>query len=173
MYVRPCRFLLLTCCLLAAAQPALGGRHCSLTQEQRSALALLLEPRGVIRLHHDGFVSALAFTPDGKALLTASGDKHIRVWDPATGKELRRLTGHKGPVLSLSLARDGKTLASGGQDETVRLWDVPSGKELKRLAGHRGDVAAVALSPDGKQVASGAGGIAGVYETDRRGPSFY
>src|ERR1700692_276653 len=81
-------------------------------------------PKGATLLSHDGFVSALAFTPDGKTLFTASADHLIRVWDPATGKEVRRLEGHKDAVRSLALAPDGKTLASGSADRTVRVWEL-------------------------------------------------
>src|SRR5947209_2001536 len=88
-----------------------------------------LPPPGAIPLRHDGPVSSLLFTPDGKTLISGSGDGLIRLWDPATGTERRRLAGHKRGLLSLgpslALSRDGKTLASGGgADHTIRLWDV-------------------------------------------------
>jgi WD40 repeat protein len=110
-------------------------------------------PRGTVALCHGGFVSAVLFTPDGKELISGSGDGLIRVWDAETGKELRRLGGHKGGVLALSLARDGRTLASGGADQAARLWDLRAGKELRVLRRERRDVAAVALSPDGRVLA--------------------
>jgi WD40 repeat protein len=96
------------------------------------------------------------FTPDGK-LVTGAGDGVIRLWDPATAKEVRRLRGHEGAVLSLALSADGRTLASGGQDRTVRVWDLASGKELRRHQEHRLEVAALAISPDGKRLVSADG----------------
>src|SRR5262249_1174699 len=125
---------------------------------------------GTRTLRQGEFVPALGFTPDGKALISGGSDKLIRLWDPATGRELRRLAGHEGAVLSLSLTADGRTLATGSSDQTVRLWDLASGKEQRRITGHRGDVASVALSPDGSWLASTASGSVGEYLTVRRGP---
>jgi WD40 repeat protein len=110
-------------------------------------------PRGAVALRHGGFVSAVLFTPDGKELITGSGDGLIRVWDARAGKEFRRLSAHQGGVLSLSLTRDGRTLASGGADKTARIWDLRAGKQLRQLSRGRGNIAAVALSPDGRLLA--------------------
>jgi WD40 repeat protein len=134
------------------------------------ATGLLLP--GTRTLRHGEFVPALVFTPDGKTLISASGDKLIRLWDPATGRELRRIAGHEAAVLSLSLTADGRTLASGSSDQTARLWDLATGKEQRRLTGHRGDVSSVALSPDGTWLASSSSGLVGVYLMARRGPVF-
>jgi WD40 repeat protein len=128
-------------------------------------------PPGFVRFRHGGFVSAVAFTPDGKTLISAGGDGSIRLRDAATGKELRRLEGHKGGVYALTLARDGRTLASGGADRAVRLWDVTTGKELRRVGEFRMEVVAVALAADGGQLAAATGG--GVeYLAVRAGPVF-
>jgi WD40 repeat protein len=109
---------------------------------------------GAIQLRHGAFVSSLAFTRDGKTLISASGDRLIRLWDPATGKERRRLVGHTDAVLSLALAPGGKRLASGSADGTVRFWDLAAGKETRLIQGHRRDVTSLTFSPDGTQFAS-------------------
>jgi WD40 repeat protein len=111
-------------------------------------------PSGAIELRHGDFVSSLAFTRDGKTLISASGDRLIRLWDPASGKERRRLEGHTAAVLSLALAPDGKRLASGGADRTVRLWNLTTGKEARLIQGHSRDVYSLTFSPDGTQLAS-------------------
>ncbi len=111
-------------------------------------------PKGATPLRHGGFVSSLTFTRDGKTLISASGDGLIRLWDPATGKERRRLKGHTAAVLSLALAPDGNWLASGSADRTVRLWDMATGKQLRLIEGHRREVASLTFSPDGTQLAS-------------------
>jgi WD40 repeat protein len=131
------------------------------------ALGRAAPPEGTAEFPHPGFVAALAFAPDGKTLISASGDGLVRLWDPAARKERLLLKGHKGAALALSLSRDGRTLASGGEDGTVRLWDLHSGKELRHLAGHRGDVAGVALSPNGAEVASADSGNSGEYRNLR------
>ena len=84
---------------------------------------------------HQGGVSSVAYSPDGKTLASGSADKTMRLWDVATGKEIRRFQGHQGAVLSVAYSPDGKTLASGSDDQTVRLWDVATGKEIRSLRG--------------------------------------
>jgi len=114
--------------------------------------------------------SSLAFSPDGKVLAAADGvnglngfrlplprDGVIRIYEPATGQELRVLTGHHGLVTSVQFSPDGKTLVSGGEDGTVRLWEAASGKQLRCFEGHRDRVTCVIFSPDGRTVISASG----------------
>ncbi len=70
--------------------------------------------------------------------MLASGgyDKTIKLWDVASGRELRTLSGHTDPVSSVAFSPDGNVLASGGGDNTIKLWDVASGRELRTLSGH-------------------------------------
>jgi RNA polymerase sigma factor (sigma-70 family) len=93
-------------------------------------------------------------SPDGKSLVTASGDGILRVWDPVSGKELRRWD-TAGWAGAFAFAPDGKTLASLGSDHTVRLWDPATGKEQREHPGHRSGFLFFALSPDGRTLASG------------------
>jgi WD40 repeat protein len=111
---------------------------------------------GSTRLRHNGSVINVAFAPDGKTLATCGNDSLVRLWDPATGKEIRRFEGHKGNLEGLAFSPDGKTLLSGGNDGTARLWDLATGKEVRQMAGHRGTLTAV-FSPDGKTIATKGG----------------
>ena len=72
---------------------------------------------------HDGAVLGVAFSPDGRLLATASGDKTARLWDPATGDCLRTLTGHTDVVLGVAFSPDGRLLATASDDQTARLWN--------------------------------------------------
>ncbi len=67
---------------------------------------------------------SVAFSPDGKRLVSGSGDKTIKLWDTATGKELLTLKGHSSTVFSVAFSPDGKRLASGSMDETIKVWDI-------------------------------------------------
>ena len=114
---------------------------------------------------------SVAFSPDGKMLASGVWYGTVRLWDVASGKEIRQLQGHNRAVFSLVFSPDGKMLASAGHDGTVRLWDVASGKEVHQLQGHperdtnvvpelaeamarKYEVYAVVFSPDGKMLAS-------------------
>jgi WD40 repeat protein len=132
-------------------------------------LPALPAPAEVRRLPHDGFVAALAFSPDANTLATASGDKFVRLWEVAGGKELRRFTGHKGSVLAVAVSRDGKNLATGSADNSVRLWNTASGAEVRRFQKHTYGVAAVAFHPDGQALVS-AGNDGSDFQAVRQGP---
>src|SRR5258708_4353226 len=68
---------------------------------------------GTIRLRHGNYVSTIAFSPNGKVLASAGYDMMIRLWNPATGKQLRKLGGNINPIASIAYSPDGKLLASG------------------------------------------------------------
>ncbi len=104
---------------------------------------------------HKAPVRAVAVTPDGKRIASASHDCTVKVWDGDTGQELRTLEhGFNQKVVAVAITPDGKRVASASGPQ-VHLWDIDSGKEVRRLLGHSGDVLAVALSNDGSRVFSG------------------
>jgi WD40 repeat protein len=72
------------------------------------------------------------FTPDGKAVLAGGADGAIRVYDAATGKELRCFVGHRRFVISLALTADARFLASCSHDH-IRVWDFATGKQLRQF----------------------------------------
>jgi WD40 repeat protein len=112
------------------------------------------EPKERMVLRHSNSVICIAFTPDGKTLIS-SGDESIRRWDVASGKEKAALTRGRSNAKAVAVSPDGRLLASGNWDTTVRLWDSASGREIATLTGHTGPLLTVAFSPDGSLLASG------------------
>jgi WD40 repeat protein len=107
----------------------------------------------------------VAFDPDGNHLASASADGTIRLWNPATGKEVHTLTGHALAVSRVVFSPDGQRLVSASSDRTIKVWDSVTGAAVLTLKGHTDRVAGVAFSPDGQRLASaGDDGTVRVWE---------
>jgi RNA polymerase sigma factor (sigma-70 family) len=97
-----------------------------------------------------------AFSPDGRTLCTAH-HAAIRLWDVASGKQLKQFAGNSTHTIGLTFSGDGKTLATSA-DGTLRLWEVATGKELPAPGeGHQGPVRALAFLEGGKTLVSAGG----------------
>jgi WD40 repeat protein len=79
---------------------------------------------------HEDAVLSVAFSPDGKTIVSGSSDQTVRVWDAATGVEQHKITGHEGSVTSVTFSPNGKTIVSQDMFNTSYIWDVDTGARL-------------------------------------------
>lgn len=137
------------------------GKTLAIIDAQLSEVALY-DDRGkeLRRFHYDSVENLIAtLCRGGKLLVTANAKAEIKVWDAATGKELRTIAGPatKSPSRTptvLSITPDGRTLLVGTQRGDILRWDLRDGKELSPLVGHASFVTGLFLTPDEKSLVS-------------------
>jgi hypothetical protein len=115
-------------------------------------------PRPLLVLRgHTNAVFGVAFTPDGKRILSGSVSGQGIVWEAATGKQVHLLQGHSGMIWSVACGPKGRHLFTASWDGTVRLWDARTGKEKRRFPaeGRINDINGLAVSADGKRLLTG------------------
>ncbi|MDT5121852.1 MAG: hypothetical protein QOC96_1334 [Acidobacteriota bacterium] len=119
---------------------------------------------------HKSPVTAVAFSPDGRLILTGSGDSDetgetkekpdntARLWDAATGKELRRFVGHTARIGVAEFSPDGQSVLTASDDGSARLWSAVTGRVIRRFVERGASAVKVAqFSPDGRFVVTGGG----------------
>src|SRR5882724_1707515 len=107
---------------------------------------------------HTSFITSIAFSHDGKRVVSGSDDNTVCIWDAETGQTVSGpFEGHTDRVPSVAFSHDGKRVVSGSYDNTVRIWDAETGQTVSGpFEGHTNAVTSVAFSHDGKRVVSGS-----------------
>ncbi|MCU0542859.1 MAG: serine/threonine protein kinase [Oscillatoriaceae cyanobacterium Prado104] len=106
--------------------------------------------------HRYGSVHSVAFSCDGGAIASASGDKTIKIWNQRNGQLVQKLAGHSGKVLSVSFRPQSTIFASGSADRTIKIWRIGIQDCIRTLSGHSDSVCSVEFSQDGKTIVSGS-----------------
>ncbi|MYF55252.1 hypothetical protein F4225_05705 [Candidatus Poribacteria bacterium] len=115
---------------------------------RRGELYLIGERLAAFTEHTD-WVNAVAFSPDGKTLVSCGQDKTIQLWEIQSLKHLRTLAGHEDSVNAIAFSPDGKTLVSGSTDGTILLWHYNIGELILPPIEVTGQVTSLNYSPDG------------------------
>jgi WD40 repeat protein len=101
-------------------------------------------------------VTALAFDPSSRFLVSGSEDSTLRLWNVKNSSEIRSVVGHRmAEITGAAVTPDSKTVVTAGRDSVLRVWDFATGRASKILQGHEHAIKALALRPDGKAVAGG------------------
>jgi len=104
-------------------------------------------------------IRGVAFSPDGKRIVSGSFDQTARVWEAANGHELFTLPGLSAPVVSVAFSSEGQRIATAGDDQTARVWDASNRHELLTVKKHGFRVSSVSFSPDGQRLVTGGGSL--------------
>jgi hypothetical protein len=140
-----------------AACPVTGKAACGDENGRLYLVPAADLPHAPVELHteHDRQVSALAFSHDGKKLVSAGKDGKVLLWDTEKRELIRPIAVPNSPAEVVAISSDGATVVWGCDDGIVRIWDGKEVVEAAAGAAPRPRITALALTPDGKSAYSG------------------
>ncbi len=99
---------------------------------------------------------SIAYSPNGRHIISGSDDTTIRIWDAETGADIvYPLKGHTGPVCSVAYSPNRQYIISGSSDMTIRIWDADTGAAVgEPLEGHVDEITSIVYSPNGQHIIS-------------------
>ncbi|MDG2224528.1 MAG: protein kinase [Rubripirellula sp.] len=98
---------------------------------------------------HSITVHGLAFSKDGRLLVTACEDRKLRVWNPDAGTVLRTIAGHASSIRQVTFSPDDQTLISGDDEGVIKFWNLATGQELLSLPSLGSAIERISFDPDG------------------------
>jgi WD40 repeat protein len=111
----------------------------------------------LVTYRHNAPISVVAFSPDGKIVLTGAGDNMVQLWSADRGTPIYQPMQHRSPVDAVAFSPDGKTVLTGSDDGTARLWWAESGEPVGKPMRHENVIrGGVAFNPDGQAVLTGS-----------------
>ena len=126
-----------------------------LTIYTTSNFAQVTKLETIVQKGHSGAVKSIAISPDGKYLATGSRDRTVKLWDLATGMEIRTFNGHDYTVNGIQFSPNGKFIATSSTDKTFRVWNIINGKQIFVSEPDRDFMTDVAFSADNKYIIGG------------------
>jgi len=101
-------------------------------------------------------VYALAFTPDGKRLISGAADRSVKVWSPETGERLYTMSEPLDGINAIAIDPSGKRVAAAGLDKNIRIWELGDRNAtlLHTLIAHEDTILQLAWSADGRTLVS-------------------
>jgi WD40 repeat protein len=113
-------------------------------------------------LQHRGKVRAVAFSPDGKTVLTGGDDFRGRLWQAASGRQVGAVMYNDGPISAAAFSPDGRIIAAAARS-AVFYWDAATGHRVGEVMRHPTLVDALAFHPDGQSLFTWSGSVLAQY----------
>lgn len=107
---------------------------------------------------HDDYIYALALSPDGKTIVSGSGDSTLILWDLRGNRQLEPLRGHRAEITDVAFSSDGEFIVSASSDGTLLLWNLDDKQPSAPFRAHDGQVNAIAISGSGENIYIVSGG---------------